>query len=950
MSDESFIHHFPYDDDLLDRLARTLFARHPLKPVDLGDCVILFPVADTRQRFRRKLLAIAQEQNIHALIPPLTTNLNSWLEQFRPSKRVLNQIEQELLLFQALEEYPHYLQRYGVWPLIDSLLSLFRELTLNNGNITDDANDFRRSVESAYGTASLAPLSEEANLVHTLWMAWQMELDQRGVMDSATAHVAALQSSVDRLTPDTRVYLVGFQNFTVSEQQWIYKLGNRGQIDVLAYGETDSDNPRAQHDEANYNDFLEAVFAPPDESLLTRTQIHTKQIPKSPATERLKVLEAGSLEQEARGIDIQVRQWLLQGEENIGIVSNDRRLARRVRALLERANIDLVDSAGWTLSTTSAASVIMRWLDCIETNFSFQSLLDFLKSPFSANVSDHLHFTELVGHFEETVVYRAGIVSDLTRYLHTIERQQKEIDERAGNGTSKAMLDLLIHLKSSAQPLVDLGPRQVNTLESYFAALYSSLSNLGVLQTLEKDDAGISVIEEIETLVRCVTGAHHQINWQTFRTWLSRNFERRKFKPAMTGSGVELMGFTESRLYQFDALILGGTTREHLPGDITGSPFFNESVRAQLNLPSGFLPQQERLADFRHLLQAAPHVLISCNTDDNGKPAPKSPWLQRIQAFHLLAYGSMLEATELLRLIRSTQTLLTSDKQDLPQPELPPAVQSLADLMPLTVSASSYQRLINCPFQFFSSGQLGLNEIKEISSDVEKRDYGTNVHRVLQAFHSGTSDLPGPFGKTLTNETIDEANAMLSQIADVVFARDIQHHPAAQGWLNLWQRIIPEYLEWQQHRERTWSIGKTEYAVSKSISSEPDVNISGRIDRFDCHGSDISLIDYKTGKAPSKKNIISGESVQLLFYALLTEKRPREVLALELNDEGISTSARLQDEKLDELVDEENSRLHTLINALIEGEVMPAWGDTESCQYCEFAGICRKELWMGQDQ
>lgn len=949
MSDDSYIHHFPYDDDLLDRLARTLLARHPLKPVDLGDCVILFPVTDTRQRFRRKLLEIAQEQDIHALIPPATTSLNSWLEQFRPNKRILNQNEQELLLLQALAEYPHYLQRYGTWPLIDSLLTLFRELTLNNGEITGDANDFLESVEGAYGTAGLAPLNDESNLVHTLWKAWQTELDQRDVLDSATAYVAAIKASVDGISPETQVYLAGFQNFTVAEQQWIDKLGTRGLIDVLAYGETEMDKSRIHHDEDNYSNFLEAVFASPDEPLLARTLIQSKQTQKSPAAERFRVLQAGSLEQEARGIDIQVRQWLLQGKRNIGIVSNDRRLARRVRALLERANIILVDSAGWTLSTTSAASVIMRWLDCIETNFGFQSLLDFLKSPYSANVSDHLHFTELVGHFEESVVYRAGVVADLTRYLNTIERRQKEIDERAGNGVSEAMFDLLNHLETAAQPLLELGSHQENSLETYFTALYSSLSKLGVLQTLEKDDAGAGVIEEIETLVRCVAGAHHHIDWQTFRTWLARNFERRKFKPAMTGSGVELMGLTESRLYQFDALVVGGATREHLPGDVAGSPFFNESVRAQLNLPSGFLPQQERLTDFRHLLQAAPRILVSCSTEDSGKPLPKSPWLQRIQSFHLLAYGSTLEATELLRLTRSTQTLLASDEQDLPQKEVPPEVGSVADLLPGTVSASSYQRLINCPFQFFSSGQLGLSETEEISSEVEKKDYGTSVHRVLQAFHSGTNDLPGPFGETLSNETIDEAKALLSEIADVVFARDIKLHPAARGWLNLWKRVIPEYLAWQQLRERTWSTGETEYAMTKLIHSRPDVNIGGRIDRLDYCDDGISLVDYKTGKAPSRSNITSGESVQLLFYALLTEKRPREVLALELSDEGISASASLQGENLDGLIDKETERLQSLTNSLIEGEVMPAWGDAETCQYCEFEGICRKELWVGQD-
>ncbi len=102
----------------------------------------------------------------------------------------------------------------------------------------------------------------------------------------------------------------------------------------------------------------------------------------SPATERLAVLDAAEAEPEARAIELQVRIWWLEGKRNIGIVTNDRKLARRVRALLERANILIQDAAGWRLSTTSAAAALIRWLDCIESNFFYGSLLDLLKSPF----------------------------------------------------------------------------------------------------------------------------------------------------------------------------------------------------------------------------------------------------------------------------------------------------------------------------------------------------------------------------------------------------------------------------------------------------------------------------------------------------------------------------------------------------------------------------------------
>ena len=43
--------------------------------------------------------------------------------------------------------------------------------------------------------------------------------------------------------------------------------------------------------------------------------------------------------------------------------------ARRARARLERAQILVADESGWTLSTTMASSVVMRWLDVIGGDF-----------------------------------------------------------------------------------------------------------------------------------------------------------------------------------------------------------------------------------------------------------------------------------------------------------------------------------------------------------------------------------------------------------------------------------------------------------------------------------------------------------------------------------------------------------------------------------------------------
>lgn len=68
------------------------------------------------------------------------------------------------------------------------------------------------------------------------------------------------------------------------------------------------------------------------------------------------------LEQEALAAAALVIEALNEGRTPVALVALDRVLVRRVRALLERQAVRLVDETGWTLSTTRAAAWLMSLL------------------------------------------------------------------------------------------------------------------------------------------------------------------------------------------------------------------------------------------------------------------------------------------------------------------------------------------------------------------------------------------------------------------------------------------------------------------------------------------------------------------------------------------------------------------------------------------------------------
>jgi len=371
---ERAIHLVPYGDDPLPRLADLLLERHAAALPDLAAQAVIFPGVAAVARFRRVLLARAAARGYTALLPPFIGTLNAWTDpRADPALRRLTATAREWRFFEALSDFPTLRERFGTWPLIDSLLALFDELTLNQVEIGLDFDALKRELAAGYGAraATLAPFEDEAALIHTLWRAWQTQMIEDGAADTALATVAGLTRSLAVLPASTHVYVAGFARFTRAARAWLEALRARGQLTLLFHGQTGETGyhpespitettqqfsavPRAPDESNAYGRFLDNVYALNRGDLLTRATEQRRVFPQSPARGRLAVLEAPDAEHEARAIDIQVRRWRHAGLRHIGIVTHDRRLARRVRALLERANIRMRDAGGWVLSTTSA--------------------------------------------------------------------------------------------------------------------------------------------------------------------------------------------------------------------------------------------------------------------------------------------------------------------------------------------------------------------------------------------------------------------------------------------------------------------------------------------------------------------------------------------------------------------------------------------------------------------
>jgi len=909
-------------------------------------------------------------QGYSALLPPTTTTLAAWACRFAgKEKRCLSTIGREILLLDLLNDFPAWRHRYSVWPLIDSLLALFDELSLHQCRLPGDPAGFIRQIARSSGLDidEFSPFGNEAQLVHTVWQAWNARLTKNNLQDRTHQILDGLTRSLEALSADTQVYITGFADFTRAEIEWLKILHAKRRLLLLMHGQHEERNdsqdnpvthllnemrasPLAVAPQDAYTAFLNRAFSLREGALLRRAHEQEAEFPSSPAQGRLVIHEAGDSESEARAIDLQVRRWRLQGLHDIGIVTNDRKLARRVRALLERANVELQDAGGWALSTTSAATALARWLECIEQHFAHKPLLDLLKSPFVYLGFERNDLDRLVPAFEQTIVRARNVASGLENYRFSLDRAADDLQMLFGPDIPADLKQMLNRLENAATLLMDLIHVRPRPALDFLEALQKSLENLGLSASFENDDAGRELLTMLEDMKAAAAHGGMRLTWAEFHPWLKRHMEQRRFHPPMKGSGIELMGFAESRLYRCDALILAGAVREHMPGKISVPPYFNDNVRAELGLPALARRYAQLFHDFRRLLDAAPRVMISLHREQEGEKLIPSPWVERLRAFHETAYHAPLNDPELEWLVQQPEAVIAKREAPLAIPAVQPAARLPASLQPSPVTATDHQRLLDCPYQYFCSSGLGLRPEKDVREEIEKMDFGTHVHRILQAFHAGMPKLPGPWQKPLNDDTLAEAETLLRNISQEVFASDLRRRFFTRGWLYRWEACIPAYLAWEMKHSSRWRIQATEWKQQRDYQENNTfISITGRIDRLDRGTDEYRIVDYKTGAVSSRDLLLQGEEIQLPFYALLLdEENIAQALYLSIQDGKVTEKSVLDGETLAMLRTAVRKRLLLLKKLLDEETPLPAWGDAETCRLCDMEGLCRREMWTEQ--
>jgi ATP-dependent helicase/nuclease subunit B len=868
------------DGALPHAVARALLDHHADRLPDLSGLTVLVPNHRAGQDFAR---ALAQAASRPPLIPPRITPLKSWAESTLQDTSVADDRAEpqarRLARLHGVLRRVDWLGKIDKWALANELLGLADELS---------AARLGGEIGSQIRALHADALDRETALIEAVWQA----LNNDG-SDPQARYARALDRLLEQIQSAPQpIYGYALGMLTAVERRFLERCAGLAPVTLFALTADAADG--VAHT-------LHQAWQRTEPPLRERAAALARACPESPVHARIAVCPAPHLEAEARAVAAWVATQLNAGRRELALIALDRETARRMRALLERLDVLVADETGWTLSTTAAAAVIDRWLECVASDFPHVELLDLLKSPFL--LGDPAERQDQVLQLE-LALRRQGVAqgrTDIQRLAH------------ARFGALPPWLAALFNARQGfAQGRAPL--------TVWLARLSDSLVQLDAMAPLQADAAGASVLETLDILRRDLADDGEQYSFGEWRRWFNLALESASFIDASVASPIVLTSLPAARGRLFDAVAVIGADARHLPAR-PAPGLFSQASRAQLGLPTAAEEAEFATTDLMQLLTQGP-ALMSWQAWHDDEPNPASSLVLRLQALHQAAWGAALTEQS------GGEPPAQSDP--LPGVGMQPAPTVPAAHLPRRYSPTAYQTLLDCPYRFFVKSVLGIQELDEADEALDKSDYGNALHRILKAFH----DSAPPSGR-------DAALARLQETSAAEFAA----LPAwtAAAWRSRWEKIQPAYVDaWLDWIAQGWHYhsGEAEFAMPFHVAGLGDITLHGRVDRVDEKNDARTVIDYKTGSAQGLKKKLKtpDEAIQLPFYAWLAEAA---AVYLPINETPVAPLEL--DGETD--VDAISRRLPELLEALAAGAALPASGIDAVCQFCEARGLCRKGMW-----
>ncbi len=540
-------------------------------------------------------------------------------------------------------------------------------------------------------------------------------------------------------------------------------------------------------------------------------------------------LELDTPAEEAQAIAIALREAIGTPGRTAALVTPDRDLATRVSALLRRWSIRADDSAGVSLSATKQGSLILALATALAEDFAPVPLMALLKHPLVMSEDAEARLDWLEGARALDKALRgprpAPGLSGISEHVAAQACASWWAEASVLLAPMSAASDLATLLDRMAEVATALcgdrvwaGP-EGRCLSDQIAALREGLRE----QPL---DGAADALPQI----------------------LRDRFDAVAVRPPAGGHPrLFIWGLIEARLQRADFVVLGGLNEGVWPGLPAPDPWLAPQIRRELKLPA----LEARIGLAAHDLASAlgaPELLLTRAKRDASAPTTASRFWLRLNT--LIPKGLPRPATPYDLLARALDTL-----EGKPNRAARPAPSPPKGERPRSLSVTEVDRLAADPFAFYARSMLGLARMEPLDAAAEAAWRGSIVHDLLDLWAKEDGYAPGGL---------------------VARMRGALHSPAVHPLTRT--LALPRLIEAAQWIEGEVAAnrqgGRTPLLSEESGQIDIDgIALRGRIDRIDGIGENgLAIVDYKTGAAPSRKQVEAGYALQLALLGAIADQ------------------------------------------------------------------------------
>ncbi len=705
---------------------------------------------------------------------------------------------------------------------------------------------------------------------------WQQnKTEQRIVIAGTTAAFPLVKELVKTVLslPNGEVYLYGL-DYYLDDNSWAQIDENHPQFELkelLEYLQISrTDVTSINHKLFTERERLVAEIMRPASGTAEWRRLQISPITQS-AFNGLKLITCDDIRQEAKAISMIIRHTLETPEKTAALVTMDRNLARRVVAELKKWNIIADDSSGQPLSLTPIGVYLRLIMNVLESDFSQVSLLSLLKYPFTACGYKYADFNMKV------------------RYIELAWRKKDEL--------TSEQEELLAKVKDVLLPLANMYANATVNLHDFFVCHIQTAERLA--DTLDKTgdkiiwrgDAGsacakfVSEMVEKSPLLENIKSRDYSA---FFESMLSEQNVRVRFG---MHPRVKILGPIEARLSQFDVTIIGEANEGVWPKLPNADLWMSRPMKRDFGFP---LPERSigvMASDFAHLLNGK-EVFITRAERADGTPTNKSRWWLRFETVVTAILGdkkenqAFLYDTPYAQWAKYLERALPQDIVRIAPPEPSPRLQQ----RPNKLSAVNFEMLMRDPYTVFAKYVLGLYPLDELDEDLAYRDYGNIVHKVIEDFN-----------QKYNHQYPTDAKDELLRLGEEQFALNKVAPDMKAFW---WPRFV-KTIEWLVATEYDYrpDIATVHNEIKGEIKfslPHTEFTLTAKADRIDeTKDGRINILDYKTGKARSVPEVVTGMAPQLSIEGLIAENGgfagipPKEVATMrywKLGDKEVITS------------------------------------------------------------